>query len=66
MSKLSGKKHPNQDEVVVETVEKLNTDIFNSSIEDIKQLMTIAILDTQAFMDNINFDGKVPRYIEQK
>ena len=48
--------------IAYEQVDQLNNDIFNESIEDIKQFMTIAILDTQELMDNIDLTANPPKF----
>ena len=49
-----GKEMKSQEQIAYEQVDQLNNDIFNESIEDIKQFMTIAILDTQGLMEDID------------
>ena len=47
--------------IAYESVDSLNNDIFNQSIEDIKQFMTIAILDTQSLMEDIDLSKNPPK-----
>ena len=44
-------------EAVYEAVEDLNSTIFTTQMSKIKQLMTIAIMETQAFMDDLELQA---------
>ena len=52
------KKMKTDQEVAYEIIEKLNNDIFESTMKRIKQMMTVAIMETQALLDRINVNEK--------
>ena len=54
----SGKMTKSDQQIAYEIVEKLNTEIFNKTMNQIKQMMTIAIMETQALLDNIDVNTK--------
>lgn len=49
-------------QLAYEIVEKLNTEIFNKTMNQIKQMMTIAIMETQALLDKIDVTTKTLRF----
>ncbi len=49
--------------ITYEQVDSLNNDIRNQIIEDIMQFMTIAVLDTQSLIEDIDL-SKNPRKLK--
>ena len=49
-------------QLAYEIVEQLNTEIFNKTMNTIKQMMTIAIMETQALLDKIDVNTKTLRF----
>ena len=49
-------------QLAYEIVEQLNTEIFNKTMNQIKQMMTIAIMETQALLDKIDVNTKTLRF----
>ena len=49
-------------QLAYEIVEQLNTEIFNKTMNQIKQMMTIAIMETQALLDKIDVSTKTLRF----
>ena len=63
MQNFSAKNMNKSDQqIAYEIVEKLNTDIFNKTMSQIKQMMTIAIMETQALLDKIDVNTKTLRF----
>mmetsp|Transcript_11213 Transcript_11213/g.18872 ORF Transcript_11213/g.18872 Transcript_11213/m.18872 type:complete len:137 (-) Transcript_11213:68-478(-) len=67
MNLQTGQKKPNQmqfvQDVVYEAVETLNQSIFNQQMSKIKQMMTIAIMETQALLDTLVLDSTHLKFI---
>ena len=56
------KMNKSDQQIAYEIVEKLNTEIFNKTMNQIKQMMTIAIMETQALLDKIDINTNSLRF----
>ena len=62
VGKANSSLNKSDEQVAYEIVEKLNTEIFNKTMSQIKQMMTIAIMETQALLDKIDVNTKTLRF----